>query len=134
MNSHSSQYKNEFFEIKFGSDYIVEINVFDKTYNKLLVTDIVQTVMKLTGGKEYLILVVADKNSRVSLGAVNYLSSSTAMKYALAKAYVINSRHQKLMANLFSTFLKPRESIRFFNTREEAIHWLKALIAPAVET
>jgi hypothetical protein len=121
------------FSIRCRPDYILEITVESGLYGKAEVEKIVKTIHQLAKGQEYLILVLAHKNARITLSAVKFLSSSEALKYALAKAYVIQSRHQRVMANLFSTFLRPLESIRFFKTKNEAEVWLTSLISPGNE-
>lgn len=127
----AAHYKNDYCEIVFRPDYIVEITVFDMLYDKPQVEEIVKLMNEATHGMEYLVLIVAGKNSKITLRAAKFLSTSPALKYALAKAYVVKSRHQRIMASIFSTFFKPKESIRFFRTRLEAELWLKHLIEPA---
>jgi hypothetical protein len=133
LNTAAPYFKNEFCEIKLRTDYVVEIHVYDRIYDKLEVEEIVNTVSKFTQGKEYLILVIAAKNSRITFSAVKLLGTSRAMNYAVAKAYVIHSRHQKIMANIFSMFIKPNASIKFFTNKNEAEFWLSNLISPANE-
>lgn len=95
------------------------------------VKDIEKILGKLeqyAGHAEYRILINCVPGARTSLKGVKALSKVTAMSYATAKAYVINTFHQRLMANVFLLLFKPDKPVKFFRNEEKARRWLDDLV------
>ncbi len=52
------------------------------------------------------------------------MGQPSAMQYTIAKAYVIRTMHQRVMANIFLLLFKPNKPVRFFRDAEKAKQWL----------
>ena len=97
----------------------------DIEYGQDEAEEIIKNILQITQHKKYAILVVSGAYSNVTIESMKILSSPIAMSYAIAKAYVINSLSQKLMANFYLKFLKPDKPVRFFKNINDAEIWLK---------
>lgn len=82
----------------------------------------------LVGNKQYYILILSGEFSNVTVDSMKILSTPVAMSYALAKAYIISSTAQKLMANYYLNVIKPQKPVQFFKDKESAENWLLSLM------
>lgn len=122
------EYSDQYCIIKLRNDNILQFNTIKNVeYSKYEAAIVIKNILEVADGKQYLILVIADDTSNVTVEGMRLLSSPPAMSYAIAKAYVINSIPHKMMANFYLRFLKPEKSVRFFKKQTEAEKWLKAL-------
>jgi hypothetical protein len=102
----------------------IEINVHTGIFDESQISQMVSTLDEISLGKQFLILVNPDKGARVTFMGLRKLASAQTLQYALARAYVLRSMHQKLMAELFMKVYSPASPIRFFREPEEAMKWL----------
>lgn len=122
------EYSDQLCVIKLRSDNVLQFNTIKNVeYSKDEAAIVIKNIIEVTNGKQYLLLVVADDTSNVTVEGMRLLSSPPAMSYATAKAYVINSIPQKLMANFYLRFLKPEKPVKFFRSQTEAEKWLKSI-------
>ena len=120
------EFKNHLSHIKLRSDNVLQINTLkDIEYGLDEAKEIIKNILEITKNKKYYVLVVSGEYSNVTIESMKLLSSPIAMSYAIAKAYVINSLPQKLMANFYLKFLKPEKPVRFFKNKNDAEIWLK---------
>jgi hypothetical protein len=80
-----------------------------------------------TGDKKYLTLIHCAPSARTTLKALRTMGKPRAMRYAIAKAYVIQSLHQKIMANVYLFVFRPQVPVKFFRDDAKAKEWLNGL-------
>lgn len=115
-------------KVQFVENSIVQLNTFDDVYYDIdMVAIIIHHLTLLASGKPFKLLVIASESSNISVDSLRLLSSSEAMTYATAKAYVISSLSQKLMANFYLKCFKPKKPIKFFKDKDSALSWLIAI-------
>ena len=115
-------------KVQFIENGIVQLITFDDVYydnDKLAI--IIRHLTQLASGKPFKLLVIASESSIITVDGLKLLSSSAAMNYASAKAYVISSLSQKLMANFYLKCFKPKKPVKFFKEVDKAKSWLMAI-------
>ncbi|MES2589399.1 MAG: hypothetical protein V4622_10495 [Bacteroidota bacterium] len=120
------QIELEYATIRLIEDQIVEDSVKHGTvidFNEVL--EIKSANIKLTQGKKYVILIDAEDFLSVTKDARELLSSREFAGNSIAKALLITSFAQKILANFYITVHKPYISTQAFTDREEAIIWLR---------
>lgn len=78
-------------------------------------------------GKKFFVLFEGDEQSDVSGDARRAGASEEYTKHVAALALYSTKLHEKIIGNLFLKINKPKVPTKFFDEREEAIEWLKAL-------
>lgn len=99
----------------------------DVEYGQEEAIEIIKNILEITENKTYCVLIVAGEHSNVTVESMKILTSPIAMNYAIAKAYVIKSLPQKLMANFYIRFLRPEKPVKFFKNQNDAENWLKTI-------
>jgi hypothetical protein len=102
----------------------IEVRVFPGAYDEELVKRIIARVQHIAGDNQYPVLVLPDKNTKISFFAVKALASDAAMNYAKATAYLIRSFHQQLMAESLFKMYTPSKPISVFKEEKDALNWL----------
>ena len=105
--------------MKFKSDYLVEIKDLK---------DIVEAVGELGNGKKFLNLIEGGLYTNISVEARKYSICDENNIYTIADAFLVKSLAQRLMANFYIRFDKPKLPTRFFDSKEEAEEWLKEFL------
>ena len=120
--------KNNLCHIVLRVDGILQVSTMnDVEYGKEEATEVIKSILKIAETKQYHILILSGKDSNVTIESMKLISSPIAMSYAIAKAYVIDSLPQKLMANFYLKVLNPKKPVKFFKTQTDAESWLKSL-------
>lgn len=113
-------------EITYNTDNIIRIKIFQG--NELEEKDIKEIIKRcdeITGKKRHLVLldgrgdVTATKEAREYGG--NHIS-----KTRIAEAILVETTANKLMANVYVSYNKPRIPTKIFTVEEEALKWLKS--------
>lgn len=119
------QFKNALFEV-----YLTETNILgveatqEMKYDKDDVKTILDNIIYLAKDKKYLVLVNAGPRLSITYDALKLLVRSDETHYAYAKAYVIHTLPQKLIAGFYLRFFRPKVPVRFFKDHREAEAWL----------
>lgn len=123
------------------SIYLNENNVLtveatsEMEYESRHVDLIIDTLREFTSDTKYMVLIVAGEHSAIGYEGLKSLSKADAFKYAYAKAYVITTLAQRLMANFYMNLFRPEIPIRTFSKKQEAEAWLlkkfRHLFSPA---
>jgi hypothetical protein len=58
---------------------------------------------------------------------MSHLSKNENVPYSTASAFVLNSIPQRIVANFYIMIVRPQRPTKFFNTKEEAVKWIKKL-------
>jgi hypothetical protein len=85
------------------------------------------TINKLTENKKYLALVDAANFFTVTPEALKHSSLPEVLSNRIATAHYNSSTMNKLTTNFFATYYRPPIPIRIFNTKKEAVAWLKSI-------
>ncbi|MBL7892484.1 MAG: STAS/SEC14 domain-containing protein [Bacteroidia bacterium] len=104
--------------IDLKEDHVVEMTDQD---------DINAAIGKIANGNKYLILTIGGKYTSFSQEVIENSAAPQNFKHTLADAFVINSTHQRLLANFYVKVVKPPVPTRYFEKQEEAIKWLHSL-------
>lgn len=63
---------------------------------------------------------------------MNHLSKNANVPYSTASAFILNSVPQRIVANFYIMIVRPERPTKFFNTKEEALKWIKKLTTNSV--
>ncbi len=110
------------------SPSFIEVNVLCGLFGEAEVTEIINRVDELSHGKKSLMLIVFSPGSRITVKGMKVLSSERALNYAKAKAYVLRSIHQRVMAFIYTLLNGKNKPVAFFGNRDKANAWLKDLV------
>lgn len=122
------EFKGQHCSLALRSDGILQVGLTpDLTYDEQEAISVINDIYDFTENRKYLILVLSAKYSNITVEAMRVLATEKGMGYALAKAYVIDSLPQKIMANFYLRVFKSVEPVKFFKTKEEAEIWLLSL-------
>ena len=125
------EFSDRLCQIKLRSDYILQVNTTkDVEYGTSEAAQVIKNMLDFADNKQFYILIVSGDYANVTYESIKLLSSPIAMSYSLAKAYVINSLPQKLMANFYLKTLKTNKPVKFFRNQTDAEQWLKSLQLP----
>jgi hypothetical protein len=105
--------------IEFKPDCYIDIREFEENlcaYKKLMTTE-----------KVY-VLTIASPGATISREARDRFSSPERSTFKIAEAFVIESLAHKILADFVTRVQKPKHRLRFFNTEEKAMKWLKKLM------
>ncbi len=120
----------DYCKLRLRSDEVLEVETFrDVEYDDAQTEVVIRDILSITSGKQYYLLILSGEYSNVTVESMQLLSGPVAMSYALAKAYVISSPAQRIMANFFLSKLKPEKPVKFFLSREDGEAWIAGLKA-----
>ena len=85
-----------------------------------------QAIEKITGGKKYLALVDASEYFTIDSDTLKFTALSTTIEKRIATAHYNAAFGNKLTMDFFRKVHKPRLPVDSFDTKEEAIVWLKS--------
>lgn len=81
--------------------------------------------MKITRGREFLILVDVRAARGVTREARAYYADPEVRKHTIAQAMLVDSGVSRVIGNFFIGLNKPSYPIRLFTARDAALAWLK---------
>jgi hypothetical protein len=87
----------------------------------------------LSGGKETLVLILADEITQFKREAMDFSSGDEGLRYTIADALVVKSLAQRITANFYLAVNAPKKPSKIFNTEEEARKWLISVSARLVK-
>jgi len=105
-------------------------DLFIKDNVEIFVEDMIKikNAQKELSGKRIPILISGGKYSTTNVDVMKFLAKNENMPYSKVSAYITNSISQKLLGNFYMKINKPERPTRFFNTKEDAVIWLKQYI------
>ena len=80
---------------------------------------------KLSNGKNYVVLVLVGEFSTISKEAREATATSDFGETRKAMAFIISSLPQRIVGNFFINMNNPPTPTKIFNSKEEALAWLK---------
>lgn len=112
-----SLFDNKIVKIRFkdGVDFILEDAIIAN-----------QTMFDLAGGLPFLSLVdTIDVRGQISKKAMEHFAKDALTKgVRVAEAIVVDSLHNRILANFYLKFTKSHNPVRVFNSMDKAINWL----------
>jgi hypothetical protein len=84
-------------------------------------------INELTENKKYMAAVDATNFFTVTPEGLHYSSQRAAISNRVASAHYNSSSVNKLTTNFFATYYRPPIPLKIFDTRKEAIAWLKMI-------
>ena len=122
VNTHISQESH----IYIRSDNIAEVHLLPGIYHGERVKGVIEKIKTMTPNKQLLVLVITDKRSMSTLSGIKAVLSKPGTNYSVAKAYVLQTPIQFLLAHIGKRMFRPQIPIRFFKERTEAETWLSS--------
>ncbi len=107
-------------------DSRIDVQVFAGNYEEEHVKKIISRVQNLAVDQQYPVLVIPDKNTKISFFAIKVLASEEAMNYAKGTAYILKSFHHQIMADALFSMYKTSKPIKVFNDKNAATKWLES--------
>lgn len=109
------------------SDNIVEVkwNPNIDEIEKQHLIELKKIIQEIGMGKKMLVYVETYNFMAISAEAIQYASTKESSEYTLANAVLIDSLGKKLLFNFFMNISKPIVPTKGFNSKEDAINWLK---------
>ena len=124
--SNIASFKN--FSLQKHENKFYEIEVFDNSEFGFGELEKLIASQKEMGGDRLPVLVMCGEYTTTDVSFMNHLSKNENDPYSKADAFVINSISQKIMANFYLKIARPERPTKFFNTRDDAMKWLKQFI------
>lgn len=123
MSSPNQRSFNNFSVTKYDTHYEIEI-VENKGFGfedlKLQLE-----AQKEMGGEQLPVIVLCGDYTTNDLDFMNHISKNANVPYSTADAFVLNSMAQRIIANFYIMIVRPERPTKFFNTKEDALHWIK---------
>ncbi|MBL7931299.1 MAG: hypothetical protein JNL60_05340 [Bacteroidia bacterium] len=107
---------------------ILEVTLNPGLYEKADIEQILKKLSEYASGKEFLIMINCVQGARTTIEGLRRLAGQNAMSYALAKAYVLHTFHQRFMARLYVLLFRPNKPVRIFTDEKKARKWLDDLL------
>lgn len=115
-------------KIALRTDGILQIDIkANELFQAGDFNELMAAAYKIGKGKKFYNLITVGEYTIADHAARVLSTSKEGSYYKLADAFVINSLPQKLVANFYMNFHKPFVPTRFFNSKSEALTWLKNL-------
>lgn len=117
--------------ISYDGEGIILSELEDDT--EISMEDVIEhrrVIHEFTGGKKHAVLAIAGKHTTATKEAREY-SSQNIPEGRVAEAIVIISMPVRLMGKIFINFHKPGLPTKLFETKEEAMVWLKGILSEA---
>lgn len=130
MVSESKKIISHNFELEVHEDGYYLIRVFGA---EEFTVDDLKTLVKGQrdlGARLMPALVLCSEQASTNIELLNILAKNVYNPYSTADAFVLRSMAQKILANFYIKINKPERPTRFFNDPENALIWLKNLMAP----
>lgn len=128
MSQPASRYKiDDLCSIAMDSK-IFEVTLHAGLFDVPTVDRILKRIDEYTGNKSFLTLINCEPLARTTFKALRRMGKPDALRYSIAKAYVIHTFHQRIMAQVFVLLFKPKKPVRFFKNKEKARKWLSDLV------
>ena len=89
--------------------------------------EINDTIGLLSENKETLVLMLADELTQFDSEAREFSASREGTRYTIADAIVVKNLAQRLLADFYLKFNKPKKPSKIFSTEKEAVLWLFSL-------
>ena len=110
------------------SDGIVHFEMKDiKDYTIEILMEQIQFLSEISKGKKFPLMLAFTSYHGPNKETMRYAASDGNLKYAKAIAVVVDSLASRLRSNFYLTFFKPKTPTKLFNSKEEAIKWLKKI-------
>jgi len=107
---------------------IFEVTLHAGLFDVLTVDRILKKIDEYTGEKSYLTMINCEKGAHTTIKVLRRMAKADALRYSIAKAYVIHTFHQKIMADIFLLVFKPKKPVKFFRDENKARKWLTELV------
>lgn len=110
------------------SDHIIEVrwnSIIDEIEKHHLI-ELKNMIQEIGSGKKMLVYVDTYNFMSITPEARQYASSNESSEFTLANAVLIDSLAKKLLFNFFMNISKPAVPTKGFNSKTEAISWLKS--------
>jgi hypothetical protein len=118
---------NELIDYKIEGDILFVTLLLEKEYGVKDVGLMIDFFIDYTKGKPHKLLVDAGNQATISVDGVRLIKYERTKSYASARAYVLTSFHQVIMARFYLRFKKQDIPTNYFKTVKEAKQWLDSI-------
>ena len=110
----------------FRSDGIVHFEMKDiDDYTVEILKEQIQFLSEKSKGKKFPLMLTFASYHGTNEESMKYAANEGNMKYAKAIAVVVDSLAARLRSNFYLIFFRPKTPTKLFNSKDEAIKWLK---------
>ena len=120
----TDSYKDDLCSVLVRADNIVENHLCPAFYTGERVLGVIEKIRKTGNRPKLLVLALSHHRSMISYTGLQAVFSQEAISYSMAKAYVLRSYTQSVIAHVSRFVFKPKTPIRFFKTQQKAETWL----------
>jgi len=111
------------------SDGIVHLAMKDiEDYTVEILREQIQFLSEKSNGKKLPVMLTFSSYNSPNDETMKYASKDENMKYTKASAVVVDSLALRLGANFYLHFFKPKTPTKLFNTKEDAVLWLRKFV------
>ncbi len=118
---------NELIDYKIEGEILYVELLLEKEYDVDEAELLINFLINYTKGKRYKLLVNAGSAASISLEGLKLIKHERTLAYAYARAYVITSFHQVIMARFYLRINKPVIPTNYFKTIADAEKWLETI-------
>jgi hypothetical protein len=107
---------------------LIRLEIFgDVTIGKAEAKEMNDAIGILSGGRESLVLMVADEVTSFNKEAMEFSAGEEGQRYTIGDALVVKSLTQRITANFYLLISRPSKPSKIFNSEKEAVKWLYSL-------
>jgi hypothetical protein len=111
--------------VQRGDDNVITLRIFgNAVIGHDEAREMNDAIGALSGGRESLILIMADEITQFSKEALAFSASAEGLRYTKADALVVKSLAQRITANFYLAVNAPPKPSKIFNSEAEARKWL----------
>jgi hypothetical protein len=115
-------------KVQLFDNKLIRLEAFgDVQINLAMAREMNSTIGILSKGKPALVLLVGNALTKVDQEAMDLSSSEEGLQYTIGDAMVVKSIKERVLANFYLKFNRPKKPTKIFNSEEEAIKWLFSL-------
>lgn len=115
----------ENFQVAVNEFSFYEVEVFNNVDFSVSDLKLLVKAQQENFGQYLPVLVMCNEHSNTNLELLNTIAKNKNNPHSKADAFVIKSMAQKILANFYIKINKPERPTKFFNSKEDAIDWLK---------
>ncbi len=125
--------EKEFIEMRAGKTRLLEDDIIEiiirENYETTIddVNEFNGILSELTKGKMHYVLTITQQGSSSTKEAKEYAAQESFRKNVVAQAIVISNIAIRLMATAYMRINRPKQKIKLFNSRSEALRWIQLL-------
>lgn len=113
-------------KLHLHNDGILQFDCNEHTFTIEDINELIEKKQVLEQDKKSILLVIPHPFANIEKEAREYMATGVCEQHFKAKAFVLRSLPQRILANFYIKINRPTVPTRFFSNKVEAISWLKS--------